>query len=540
MTDHEGDPDPFDPTSPWIVDTTVESGWEIIRRSYADGNRIEPLEQVIRLAKGHGVTSVLIERRYVDPDWRSMCAKFYGSLFQRYPPTCHRLHLFSKIVRKEDDLSLARHRDAYKGFTVLRPIPSHPVGRTMIKPPAGLSRAAFCLATETVRPLGYPLRVEAMPFMSQDAEYLRCSHVVQWMVLYHAHLLRSFARRLPEEIHLRSQGGYVVGRQIPSVGLSMPQMLSSLHALGLSPDTVVLPSGGIENSRARGLGSLPATLCRYVNSQMPPIVLSNSHAWVVVGYRTLERRSDHDAVSLFIHDDMSGPYIEITNPWDGMGLAGAATRSGTQDPARTAQSRRSLGWSMAVPPLPQRVNLSADRAEIVGKFSIMRVAAQEPVSEHLRTAFEQNRLTYRTYAIRSNEFKATLKGRGLPKDLCDLYRYANWPGFIWIVEVLDRSRFERGEDCVLGEAVIDSTATHVVPARPRSAWPERAVLAVHVPGKAASAYEADRPGREPLELADLSPGAGDPPEPRRRSLYITLDQEDEPRYYKSGCASGNW
>ena len=538
MTAQKDDVDPLDTTSAWVLDTTDESGWETIRRAYANGNRVEPLEQLIRLAKGHGVKSILVERRYVDPDWRSMCAKFYGSLFQRYSPTCHRLHLFSEIVRKDDNLS--RHDAAYKGFTVLRPIPSHPVGRTMIRPPAGLTRTAYCLATETVRPLGYPLRVEAMPFMSQDAEYLRCSHVVQWMVLYHAHLLRGFARRLPAEIHLRSQGGYVVGRQVPSVGLSMPQMLSSLDALGLSPATVVLPSGGIEKSRARGGGSLPATLCRYVNSQMPPIVLSENHAWVVVGHRTLESRSDHDAVSLFIHDDMRGPYLEITNPWEEMGQEPLATTDETKGPTPPTRNDPGLSWSIAVPPLPQRVNLSADRAEIVGKIAIMRVAERDPVSGHLRAAFEAKRLTYRTYAIRSNEFKATLQARGLPRALCDLYRYANWPGFIWVVEVLDRTQFERGEACVFGEAVIDSTATHVVSSRSRSAWPARGVLAVHVPGKAAIADEADQPGRDPLDLRDTNVPDRDPPEPLKQSLDLTLEQQDEPRYYPSGCATGNW
>ena len=82
MTAQKDDVESLDTTSAWVLDTTDESGWETIRRAYANGNRVEPLEQLIRLAKGHGVKSILVERRYVDPDWRSMCAKFYGSLFQ--------------------------------------------------------------------------------------------------------------------------------------------------------------------------------------------------------------------------------------------------------------------------------------------------------------------------------------------------------------------------------------------------------------------------------------------------------------------------
>lgn len=298
-----------DPTSPRVVDTTTDAGWASIRREYTGGSPVESLEQIIRLARSHGVQSVLIEPRYVDPDWRSIHARFYGSLFQRYSPTCHRLHLFSAVVKTGDDFS--RYQDAYKGFTILRSIPSHPVGRTMVLPPPGLGRATFCWAPQVVHPLGYPLEVRAMPFMSQDGEYFRCSHAVQWMVLHHAHLLRNFPRRLPEEIHLRSQGGLLLTRQVPSGGLSLPQMLSSLNAMGLSPEKVQLPGGGRDRSRSSTLISLPATLCRYVNSQMPPIVISERHAWVVTGYCSRGGGDSHDTTSLYVHDDLAGPYVEV-------------------------------------------------------------------------------------------------------------------------------------------------------------------------------------------------------------------------------------
>jgi hypothetical protein len=39
------------------------------------------------------------------------------------------------------------------------------------------------------------------------------------------------------------------------------------------------------------------------------------------------------------------------------------------------------------------------------------------------------------------------------------YRLARLPRLVWVVEAVDRRRRQRGEPCVLGEAVFDSTST---------------------------------------------------------------------------------
>lgn len=511
-----------DPEAPWVEDTTTELGWDAIRWSYAAGRPVAPLDQIITLAKQHDVRSVLIERRYLDPDWRSMYTKFYGTLFEHHAPTCHRLHFFSETVTKFDDL--LRYRDAYKGYTVMRPIPTHPVGRTMILPPPGVKRAAFCSAKEIVRPLGYPLEIEAMPFMSQDGEYMRCSHAVQWMVLYHAHLFRKLGRWLPDEIHTHSQNGLVVGRQVPSGGLSLSQMLNSLQAMGISADKLTLPRDGNGTSGASRLFSFTSTLCRYVNSQMPPIVVSNAgHAGVVVGYENVGERVTHDATTLFIHDDLRGPYVEVTDP--------------------LADVKR--GWTLAVPPLPQRLYLSADRAEYFGRVSLSRALTNEP---HSIAVAGLAALSFRTYAIRSNEFKGDLDARSLPPELCSYYRQANWPGFIWVVEVLDRQKFVRGEPCVIGEAIIDSTATHLDDEPRRTPWPVRPVLAIHVPGKAAIAKSPAFSEPEPFEESGAvqingHSGAGTDSDGGRwdRRPAHNLDlAEFRDDCYRSGCPTANW
>ena len=189
-----------------------------------------------------------------------------------------------------------------------------PVGRTMLTAPPELSDGVRCEGDQEVNLFGWPLRVRAMPFISQDTQYLRCAHAALWMVLAHAHLVHRLPHHLPAEVHDAALGGVIIGRQLPSDGLSGEQMLGALTSLGLSPSILNLPSDAEADQLAGDL-SLYGVLCRYINSAMPPIVTSNVHAWVVTAYR---RRSseNHGPIQLWRHDDVRGPYLPVNDPWD--------------------------------------------------------------------------------------------------------------------------------------------------------------------------------------------------------------------------------
>src|SRR4051812_17143588 len=296
-----------------VYDVTVPGAWTGLVDFYAGGARCRPLERIVAIAREHGGRSVVVEQRYLDHDWRSEHAAFHGRLFRRHPTVCHRWHLFTDDVPA--DLSRLR-AEAYRGYVVLRPLPSTPVGRTMIAPPPGLDGGIRCEATERVSLFGTPLWITAMPFLSQDAEYLRCAHATLWMVLRHAHLAHGLPRRLSAEVHDAALGGVIVGREIPSEGLSVQQMLAGATRLGLSPGLMHLPGARDEDAaeHARsGRLSLRAILCRYVNSQLPPLVLSTTHAWVVVAYR--RDPADDRRVTLWRHDDARGPYVAVDDPF---------------------------------------------------------------------------------------------------------------------------------------------------------------------------------------------------------------------------------
>jgi hypothetical protein len=405
---------------------------------------------------------VVVERRYIDLDYRSEHSRFYSGTFRRYPSVCHRLHFFSSDIDVADDgdlrsllrqLEELRDTENYCGYSIMRPLPTSPVGRTMIAPPSALGRGAVCSVTDSVHLFGIEFRITAVPFISQDAQFSRCAHSAMWMVLYHAHLLYRAPRRLPSDIHDVTLGPEALGRHVPSGGLSPAQVMHGLERLALAPIQIALPASRRE-SRKGERNSLPAVVCRYINSQMPPIVYSDDHAWVMVGYTRSGR--GHNRVRLYRHDDARGPYLPVPDPWK-------------------ERDENYRPWTAAIPPLPQKVYLTGERAELIGREVFDR---RLPLSSAAAQRLVRDRkIKWRTYATLATRYKAGLSGR-VPAEIADEYRLAQWPRYIWVIEAHDDLLRDTGAPSCLGEVIVDATAHHL-----EDDEPALAVLAVRVGGE---------------------------------------------------------
>lgn len=416
----------------------VDSTWGDLVDLYTGGRGSPQLERIVELAEHHGVTHLIIERRYIDFDWRSEHSRFYSTTFARYPSVCHRIHMFRAEVPADlGDLSALSEAD-YVGYAVMRPIEFSPVGRTMVRPPAELAEAAAhaCHSTEEVDVLGWPFSITSVPFVSQDGQYLRCAHAAMWMVFQHLHLSMKLPRRLPFEIHDATMGGVITGRQVPSDGLSPHQMLSGMTTLGLSPGLLALPKTSTDNTAEEPFLRLEAIFCRYVNCNIPPIFISSSHAWVGVGY-AWEQNGD---LTLYRHDDAYGPFIRIGDPFNE-----------PDEPHRP--------WVSALTPLPPKIYMSAERAELIGRWLFIakllpRLGPDDPLVE----AAIAGELGFLTYGMRGSHYKQQLRNReGFDPVVAREYRLSNWPRNIWVVEAVDR-RLRGTDRPVLGEVIIDTTA----------------------------------------------------------------------------------
>lgn len=406
------------------------------------------LQNVLAQAFDLGAQSAVLEYRYLDPDYRNEHSRFYSTTFRRYPSVAHRLHFFARPVPAKLMASDAPARFGdleYLGYTVLRPVHGAPVGRTMLRPHEDLKRFITCLAHDSVNLLGETLRVTAAPFVAQDAQLSICAHADLWMVAHYHHLRFGAPRLLPGDI--TDAVPQDIGRGTPSTGLSLYQISVAASRLGLPALVYGLRELPQEESLFR-------IACRYLNSGLPVIVGGNEHAFVLVGYERVAGGTPQERITFFRHDDETGPYHAVPN-----------FRFDDYAP-----------WEYLVVPLPGKVYLSGEAAEVVGEAHLRQALEVHASEENDRLladlASDKPSYSFRSTVLLSNEFKRHLDARGVPPVLAAVYRRMQMSRWIWVVELVDRSRRNQSEPYVIGEVVLDAT-DHVRDQR---------MLAYRVPG----------------------------------------------------------
>lgn len=428
------------------------------------------LQTVLAQAFALGAQSAVLEYRYLDPDYRHEHSRFYSTTFRRYPSVAHRLHFFAERVPPElmSSDAPARFGDLdYLGYTVLRPVPGAPVGRTMLRPHPDVEPHITCLTKDTVHLLGERLTIRAAPFVAQDAQLSICAHADLWMVAYYHHLRFHAERMLPGQI--ADAVPQDIGRGTPSSGLSLYQISAAASRIGLPPLVYGLqppPEGE----------TLLRLACRYLNSGMPVIVGGGEHSFVLVGYERLRAGQPDERIRFFRHDDETGPYEPVDN-----------YRFDEYSP-----------WDYLIVPLPSKVFLSGEAAEVVGGEHLRQALDDHPSTEGARLLDQledpSRPLSVRTTVVRSNAFKTGLDERDVPPALAAVYRRMQMSRWVWVVELVDRRRRNADEPDVLAEVIIDAT-DHVR---------DRHVLAVRVPGVIAQ-WDADSDQVATRQLANMPP-----------------------------------
>jgi hypothetical protein len=302
-------------------------------------HQVEVIEQYIR---ANGGVAVAVEHNYIDRDFIDDHSAFYSKSLNAPPNSCRRLHFFSAepddVLSGIDQLlTLAASRSPdefakacgafclahYLGFSVIKPLSSCPVGRTVLAPPTAqlghrLVLHALCDTPAHLR--GVPLRVLGLPFQQQDFGVSACATTALWSALYRAAEFEPIRTPTPAQItSLASQYLLPFGRSMPSEGLSIAQMCQAVQATGFAPNLI----------RAVEYGSTRAFLYMIALSGFAAVlILERSlrgrlehHAVTLVG---VEMADDHipaniqglvgldehatDLTGLVVHDDRHGPY----------------------------------------------------------------------------------------------------------------------------------------------------------------------------------------------------------------------------------------
>lgn len=356
--------------------------------------------------------SMLVERPYVDRHYLTEYQGYYATALREVPRHTVRVHFFSagvdiadaraRLGQAEDaNARMAIQRElqnAYLGFVVIRPLPTAPIGRTVLRWYGG--RDARCFGPQPpphrVHILGLTLKAHGVQFHQQDQAVGACATAALWSAL--AAVMRRDGGRSPTPITVTEQAirSLPTSRALPAVaGLTLEQMVGAVNASGYSPD-VIKPDG---NSAIFQL-----QLMTYVRSGIPVILqvreegANEGHAVTVVGFRVSDNEHEVAPIShpvsqsrilrakgmtrVYVNDDRLGPYArmcwfdetsEANEPADGSAFP---TLMFSPNGAGFDDFRKRMRIWTAIAPLYPKIRINA--------LDLLSVAAEVlPMAAHL-------------------------------------------------------------------------------------------------------------------------------------------------------------
>ena len=456
------DPDPAE-----VFHPTDDAGWDEALGRYLGSLNDAPLRRCIEVARSLGASTLVVETRYLDLDYRSEFSAYYSRQFADVPDSAHRLHLFRERLNAGSLWEHARE-SGYLGYVVIRPAATGLVSRALLPPPPDLAAAVRTAVTEHVNFFGQDLQVTGVPFAQQDAQLGACAHAAAWMCHFTAYLRGDTGRRTKADFSLKADASLQPNRATPSGGLTVTQLSDLFRNFELPAmfySVGELPSPGLP-WQPKGPVPTPGleaghwdhriipVACRHLNSGNAVLVGTRDHAFVLCGYRRADQPQP-GWIEFVRHDDQAGPYLLVGNVLKDID----ATTGKIYGPWRTIHV-----------PLPEKLWLAPEAAERKGGQYLFNASQQiagawtgDRPFMTLEELVAEDRLSLHTYAVRSNDFKASLLERGFPGAIRREYALARLPRFVWVVEAIDRKLRQAGRPCVVGEAVLDATSSDHLP-----------------------------------------------------------------------------
>jgi len=359
-------------------DGFVEYGWPPVQIGY--------LTEYVRQL---GCRTLVVESHYIDRDYIDDVALFYSRSLRGYPNYCQRFHFFSAefdSVRWHtlvSDANSGRRQESaeflcksYLGYSVVRPLPGSPIGRTVLRTFGERSIEGHRRVFSAVRPYdahlcGFELNVRGLAFQQQDQGVSACATTALWCAIHQVAPMERLKIATPAEITQAASRYFMPGgRALPSEGLTIEQLCEATRAAGLAP--LYVPGSSYEVDRGQ--------LFAYLDSGFAPVLAlraekGEGHAVCAVGYKlgevspqsdsTLHFRDGATALKgIYIHDDRLGPYAAadvIPRTVDQK----VRTQLRIRWPQKPDEFEHSQVAAIIVP-VPQKLRLTAARMRALG------------------------------------------------------------------------------------------------------------------------------------------------------------------------------
>jgi hypothetical protein len=384
--------------------------------------------------KALGARTVVVEGHYVDRHFIEEAISYYARALIGRRHACVRIHVFATTLTEAglehllqraasgalQDVSTALN-DAYLGYIVVRPLPSVPIGRTVLRPIAAGRAACPTTCRYLVHLAGIELHVEGLAFQQQDRAVGACATTAIWTALQRVCRVDGYRAPTPSAISEAAVRYYLPhGRAYPAPGLTSEQISEALRTFDFAPSVFDV---------ANRPGLFLSQVQTYLRSGIPVILAvvvgGCGHAVTAVGYRHTTRPVPHTFGShefdyrnaaidtLYVHDDRIGPYtaarIEIIK---------AENRRGDDD---VGEPRRSNRVRLVIQAPESKAEVASVRLAMVPLYPKLRTNAMELLDNAVKLlpwirsiAGMDARLGLETYFDRSGTYQASLCHARLP------------------------------------------------------------------------------------------------------------------------------
>ena len=408
-----------------------------------------PTRVIEKLKNGlsDAVKAILIEKNYIDKDYRSTYYNYYAKKGQAYRPDCIRLHFFDESVTFDPQaLKLySKHEleERYFGYMVLRPTGIGTIGRSVVSPDVRKASGGAIItanqriitAKHKVHLLGYKLTVEGFPSMDQHIDISVCAHAACWSILRHySERYTLYPEFLTHDITLMTQQ-FDPGGLVPSKGLQMSHAERVFQEAGTFPFHVVRTNPQD--------AAFYRQLHAYVESGFPLFAADHSvgHAMAIVGYEWEASTPNPIASMRYVWDEVKSIIVVDDNylPYQVIEKQGTVPYSaGSIDAFIVA--------------LPEKIFYPADAVDRLAPtlFKLAPMLGGLPA---------QNEVTLRYFITTGSALRRFVRTRESEFDpkLIETIMTLPFAQFIWIVEIATGEDWAKGQ--ISARAVLDATAS---------------------------------------------------------------------------------
>ena len=454
----------FDTTDDWN---------SLLSQDLTNGYLDEPGMKRLQALLSADCKSVVIERHYIDKDYRNTFTHFHAKRFTTPPSRCLRLHFFSEHISEEQlkgESDLLGENTKYLGYSVIRATRPNSIGRTLICDTVRFDQSSHvCRCAENVHLMGTKLKVSGFPFISQDADATVCAESALWMLLrYFSNRYPNYRETLPFQI-TQLASNHAVGRRVfPSGGLTSWQIAEALRLNQFAPlvySPKLRKADETEEEYAKRRMQFEHLLYTYIESGFPLLVTVEGHVFTAYGHSSnFSTAIPHSAGQPFFSSSYNQSIIisdDNCYPYQTLNKAG---------PNSSICSRFSFNEITSfIVPLPEKVFLTAESAQ----SAIMNILDDPKTGIDAQSpTLAGEELTYRLYLTTTRSFKSKLRDRGMGnKIVSEYYRQLPLPHFIWVCEIALSEEY-RNEHKIQGEVIWDAT---------RNAHEPQGWIAVHYP-----------------------------------------------------------